>query len=366
MPNVQSDLARITLGVIFIGILIGASLWILQPFVPALIWATMIVVPTWGLMRRVQAHLWGKRSLAVTVMTLLLLLTFAVPVLLALETIVAHADTIVTWVKSLATYDLPPAPAWVEGLPLVGDKTAAAWNDLAARSAGELSRLASPYARKFALWFVAQLGDIGMLMLQILLTVIIAAILYATGERARERLRRFGWRLAGERGERAVILAGQAIRGVALGVVATALIQALFGGVGLVLAGVPLAGLLTALMFLMGIIQIGAGVVMALATLWVFWQGDFPWGVVLTVWTVIVATMDNVLRPLLIRRGANLPLLLIVAGVIGGLIAFGLVGIFIGPIVLAVSHTLLDAWLQEAPMEAVPTRIEEPDKAKRA
>ncbi len=363
MPDIQSDIARTTLSVLFIGILITASLWVLRPFLPALIWATMIVVPTWGLMRAVQVRLWGKRSLAVVVMTLILLLTFVVPFLLAIETIVSHADTIIAWAKSLAAFDLPSAPAWVEGLPLVGAKAAAAWNDLAARSAGEFGRLVAPYARQFAIRFLAELGNFGLLTLQFLLTVVIAAILYATGERVLDRLHRFGKRLAGERGERAVRLAGQAIRGVALGIVVTAFVQALFGGVGLAIAGVPFAAVLTALMFLLGVIQIGAGPVMLVATIWMFWQGDYAWGIVLTVWTVIVTSMDNILRPLLIRRGAGLPLLLIFAGVIGGLVAFGLVGIFIGPIVLAVSYTLFEAWLQETSTEAVPAQVSERGKA---
>lgn len=366
MSYIQSDIARTTLSVLFIGVLISASLWVLRPFLPALIWATMIVVPTWGLMRAVQAHLWGKRNLAVIVMTLILLLTFVVPFLLAIETIVSHADTIIAWVKSLAAFDLPPAPAWVEGLPLIGAKAAESWNDLAARSAGEFGRLVAPYARQFAIRVLAELGNFGLLTLQFLLTVVIAAILYATGEQALERLHRLGRRLAGERGERAVHLAGQAIRGVALGIVVTAFVQALFGGVGLAIAGVPFAAVLTALMFLLAVIQIGAGPVMLIATIWMFWQGDYAWGVALAVWTVIVTSMDNILRPLLIRRGAGLPLLLIFAGVIGGLVAFGLVGIFIGPIVLAVTYTLFEAWLQETPTEAVPVQVAERDRIDQA
>lgn len=364
MPDIQSDIARTTLSVLFIGILIIVSLWVVRPFLPAIIWATMIVVPTWGLMRAVQAYLWGKRSLAVIVMTLILLLTFVIPFMLAIETIVSHADTIIAWVKSLATFELPPAPAWVAGLPLVGAKAATLWNDLAARSAGEFGRLVAPYASKIAIRFLAELGNIGLLTLQFLLMVVIAAILYATGERVLDRLYRFGERLAGERGERAVRLAGQAIRGVAVGVVVTAFVQALFGGVGLAIAGVPFAAVLTALMFLLAVIQIGAGPVMLIATIWVFWHGDYGWGVVLAVWSVIVTSMDNVLRPLLIKRGAGLPLLLIFAGVIGGLVAFGLVGIFIGPIVLAVSYTLFEAWLEDTPTKAVPPQVPERDRDK--
>ena len=160
-------------------------------------------------------------------------------------------------------------------------------------------------------------------------------------------MRRFARRLAGERGEDAVVLAGDAIRGVALGVGVTALVQAVLGGIGLAIAGVPFAGLLTALMFMLCIAQVGPLPVLVPAVIWVFWSGDTGWGIFLAVWTVVVGTLDNVLRPVLIRMGADLPLLLIFAGVIGGLLAFGLVGIFVGPVVLAVAYTLLEAWLDD-------------------
>ena len=162
-------------------------------------------------------------------------------------------------------------------------------------------------------------------------------------------MRRFGRRLAGERGDNVVQLAGKAIRGVALGVVLTAFVQALLGGIGLWVAGVPFAAVLTAVMFMLAVAQIGAVPVLVCALVWLWFQGSTGWFVALLVWTIIVGSMDNVLRPILIKKGADLPLLLIFAGVIGGLVSFGLLGLFVGPVVLAVAYTLLDAWVSEAP-----------------
>jgi len=137
---------------------------------------------------------------------------------------------------------------------------------------------------------------------------------------------------------------------VALGVVVTAIMQAALGGIGLAIAGVPLAGVLTALMFALCIAQIGPLLVLLGATAWAFHSLGTGWGIFLLVWSAVVGTMDNFLRPILIRRGANLPLMLIFAGVIGGLVAFGIVGIFVGPVILAVAYTLVDDWVsQEAP-----------------
>ncbi len=209
---------------------------------------------------------------------------------------------------------------------------------------------AAPYAGSAAGWFVGALGGFGIVVVQFVLTVVIAAVLYAGGERAAAIVQLFGHRLAGERGRQSVLLAGQAIRGVALGVVVTALLQSVLGGIGLAIAGVPFAPVLTAVMFMMCIAQLGPGLVLIPAVVWQYWTGGPGWGTFLLVWSLIVISLDNIVRPMLIRKGAHLPMILLLAGVIGGLIAFGLVGIFLGPVVLAVAYTLLQAWMEEDPI----------------
>jgi len=160
-------------------------------------------------------------------------------------------------------------------------------------------------------------------------------------------VRRFARRLADERGENSVVLAGQAIRAVALGVVVTAVAQSTLAGLGLAVAGIPYAAVLTAIIFILCIAQLGPILVLAPAVGWLYWSGDPIWGTVLLVWTVIVGTMDNFLRPVLIKRGADLPLLLIFVGVIGGLISMGIIGLFVGPTVLAVTYRLLESWISD-------------------
>jgi predicted PurR-regulated permease PerM len=345
MQAPQSDLPRTTLGVLFIGVMIVASLWVLKPFIAATIWAVMIVVSTWPMLRWFQSRLWGRRGLAVLVMTLLILMLLVVPLMLAIGTIVRNADTIVAKAGMLATLQLPPPPAWLGNLPLVGERAVALWEQAAAAgSAGLMSRVA-PYADDIVKWFVAQAGSLGLVFVQILITAALAAVMYAGGESAAMAVRRFGHRLAGAQGESVVVLAGQAIRGVALGVGVTAVVQAGLGGIGLAIVGVPFAELLTAVMLLLCIAQLGPSLVMFPAVAWVYWSGDTAWGTFLLVWSVVVGALDNFLRPVLIKLGADLPLLLILSGVIGGLLAFGLIGIFVGPVVLAVSYTLLGAWV---------------------
>ena len=344
--NTQRDLTRTVLAVLLMVILIGASFWVLSPFLLAIVWAAMIVVATWPIMLKLQQRL-RSRALAVTIMTGAMVLVFVVPLVLAIQTLVDNTDTIKEWGHTLATAPIPPPPEWVSRIPLVGAKIAAGWSSIAAAGKGDLVARLAPYAAAAAQWVAGALGGVGMLGLQFLLTVIISAVMYTQGEAAKAGLIRFGRRLAGDRGEGVVVLAGQAIRGVALGVVVTALAQTVLAGVGLAVAGIPFAGLLTCVILLLCIAQIGPILVLLPAVIWLFWNDQTAWGVALLVWSIGVGTMDNVLRPILIRKGADLPLLLIFSGVIGGLIAFGIVGLFVGPVVLAVTYTLLKDWVGE-------------------
>jgi len=349
----RRDLTQTVLAVLLTVILIGASFWILRPFLLAIIWAAMIVVATWPMMLSLQGRM-RSRALAVAIMSSAMVLVFVVPLVLAIQTLVDNAATIKTWLSALATAAIPPPPDWVSRIPLVGAKLADAWAGVAAAGkAGLVARLA-PHAVAAGQFLLDALGGLGVAGLQFLLTVVIAVIMYTQGEAARAGLIRFGRRLAGDRGEGAVILAGQAIRGVALGVVVTALAQTVLAGIGLAVAGIPLAGLLTGVVLLLCIAQVGPLLVLAPAVGWLFYTDQTGWGIALLVWTVIVGFMDNFLRPFLIKKGADLPLLLIFAGVLGGLVAFGIVGLFVGPVVLAVTYTLLADWVREGDLGSAP------------
>lgn len=347
MTEIRRDLTRTTLAIFCIIGLAGLSLWVLRPFLAATVWATMVVVATWPLLKSLEARFGERRAPAVAVMTLAMLLLLVLPLWLAIGTISDHSEQLTVAVKSLAENGLPLPPAWVATLPLVGEQVAAGWTQLATRGTSELIAQVAPYAADTGKWALAQVGGFGGMLIQFLLVVVIAAILYASGETAARMVRRFGRRLAGERGENSIILAGQAIRGVALGVGVTALVQTVLGGLGLAVAGVPFASLLSAVMLMLCIAQIGPMLVLLPAVGWMYWTGDNGWATALLVWSLMVGSLDNILRPMLIKRGADLPLLLIFSGVIGGMLSFGLIGIFVGPVVLAVTYTLLQAWVED-------------------
>ncbi len=347
MSPYNQDIGRVTLLVLFIGGLLLASFWILQPFLAAILWATTLVLATWPVMLWVQRHAGNRRAVAVLVMTVAILLVLIIPLWLAVGTVLANIEIIGDLVRTVLSLRMPPPPEWIRQLPLIGGSVADAWERIRQSGLGELASRLMPYAGAMTQWVAAAAGSVGGMFVQFLLTTVIAAVMYAGGERAAAQLLRFGRRLAGERGEKAIHLAGQAIRSVALGVVVTALAQSVIGGIGLAVVGVPFAALLTALMFVLCLIQLGPALVLVPTVVWLYYSNDVVSGTVLLVFTVVATTIDQFIRPILIRRGADLPLLLILAGVVGGLIAFGILGIFIGPTVLAVAYTLVNAWIDE-------------------
>ncbi len=359
LPARHSDLTRTTFAVLFMGLLIGGSLWILRPFLGPTIWATMVVVATWPLMLRVQAWAGGRRWVAVLVMSLALLLLFVVPLVLAIGTIFVNVEVIGDWIRVVSAWrPAEDPPEWLRRLPVIGALLDTLWDQAAAMGLRDLLPKITPYAGDVSKWVLAEVGSIGYLIVQFLVTVCVAAVMYAMGEGFADFTRRFANRLAGAHGLDALQLAGDAIRGVALGVGVTALAQSALGWIGLALAGVPFAGLLTALMFMLCIAQVGPIPVLLPAAAWVLWgDGSVGWGIFLFVWAMFVGTVDNFIRPVLIRMGADLSLLLIFAGVIGGLVAFGLVGLFVGPVVLAVALRLLEAWMDERQLPAENTGV---------
>jgi predicted PurR-regulated permease PerM len=343
------EVARIMLLVISIGLLLTGSLWILLPFLVAIAWATMIVISTWPILLKVQHTAGDRRWVAVVVMTIVSLATFVVPLLAAVSTLFDAAERSPAVLRDLVDRGLGPPPAWIANLPGVGERVIEKWTALSAAGPDALVETLRPYARSAAASVLALTGGAGAMLIQMLLTIAIAAILYASGETAARGVLAFAHRIGEERAEETVRLAAKAVRSVALGVLVTALVQSALAGLGLWVAGVPHPGLFTAIAFVLAVAQLGPLLVLAPAVFWLYWSGHAGWGTALLIWSLPVIALDNVLRPILIRRGVELPMLLIVAGVIGGLIAFGVIGLFVGPVVLAASYTLLKAWIAEVP-----------------
>ncbi|QCT21084.1 AI-2E family transporter YdiK [Jejubacter calystegiae] len=349
------DVPQILLSVLFLMVMIVACLWIVQPFILGFAWAGTVVIATWPLLIKLQKLLWGRRSLAVLVMMLILILVFVLPFALLVNSVVESSGPLVYWATS--GHMTLPTLEWLKSIPMAGDKLYTSWNTLVESGGHAIMDKVRPYIGTTTTWFIGQAAHIGRFLMHCGLMLLFSVLLYWRGEQVAYGLRHFACRLAARRGDAAVILAAQAVRAVALGVVVTALVQGVLGGVGLAVSGIPYATLLAVVMILSCLIQLGPLPVLIPAIIWLYWSGDTTWGTVLLVWSCVVGTLDNVLRPVLIRMGADLPMVLILSGVIGGMIAFGMIGLFIGPVVLAVSWRVYSVWVSEAPLPD-----EDPDK----
>jgi predicted PurR-regulated permease PerM len=341
------DLTRTMLSVGTIALLIFSSAWILRPFVTAFLWAAVIVISTWPVLIRLQARLWGKRGLAVAIMVFVLLLVLIVPLAFGVGALTGNIHGIAAKIESLKTLAIPPPPEWLSGSVIGRGKIGTTWAQLAAQGPDGLAAHVTPYVSQSLRWIVMQIGGAGAMILQFLLTAILCGVLYMNGESTARGVRRFAVRLAGANGDRAATLAAGSIRGVSIGIVVTALIQTLIAGTGLAIASTPGALLLTAMILFLCLAQLGPALIMIPAVIWEFYSGSGPSGGILLVFALVSMTIDNFIRPILIRKGADLPLLLIFAGVIGGMIGIGIMGIFLGPVILAVTYNLMKEWVED-------------------
>jgi len=346
----RSEVARSFFLIVVLSALLAGSLYILRPFLPGLIWAGTIVVATWPLLLWLQGRVGNRRWLAVLILMACLVVVMVLPLYLTIDTFAERSDEIVGAIRKLPTYTLFPPPSWVHDVPLVGPRATAEWQRLSDVGPGGLLARVEPYLTMAARWALGHAAVLGAFGIHMVVTLVLSGILYVRGEAAARFISDGAVRLAGPAGEVAVILAGQAIRAVAMGIVLTAAAQTALGGLGLWAADVPVAGILTAVMLLLCIAQIGPLLPMLAGVIFLYRADANVAATLLLLWAIVVGTMDNVMRPWLISRGVRIPLLLILSGVIGGMLAFGLVGLFIGPVVLAVTQAMLRAWVQGTPL----------------
>jgi predicted PurR-regulated permease PerM len=336
-------------------LLLFACLYVITPFAPALLWSAVIVVTLWRPLEWLTARLGGRRGLVATLLALAMLALVVMPAISVVEMLADGVPRMRQMLAELFAAVPREPPGAVLALPVVGTQAGDAWRMLAedATAAGDIAQRIAPAVAR---WLLARLAGIGETLLQFALVAIATAVLYAQGPAAATMAERLAARLGGAAGTEALDVATRAIRGVSAGVIGTAAAQALLAGIGFAVAGVPAPVLLAVGVLLFGIIQIGPLPVWLPVVIWLSATGDTLTAILLLAWNAgVVQTIDNVLRPLLISRGARLPLLLMLVGVLGGLIAMGLIGVFLGPTLLGVGYVMLRRWLgMELPGEAAP------------
>lgn len=325
-------------------VLFGASFWVMAPFWSALFWGAVLAFASWPLMRLLTRWLGGRESLAAGILTLGWMLLVAVPLVWLGFNLADHVRDAVALIKDIQVDGLPEAPAWLGSIPFVGERLVAMWGSIDEQGAALMVSI-KPYLGQVGNWLLARSAQIGGGILELTLSLVFVFFFYRDGPRLAMFVHRLLERLIGERAGYYIELVAGTVQRVVNGVIGTAAAQALLALIGFLIAGVPGALVLGIVTFLLSLIPMGPPLVWIPATAWLAWKGDYTYAVFLGVWgTFVISGVDNVLKPYLISRGGNLPLVIVLLGVFGGLIAFGFIGLFIGPTLLAVAYSLLTDW----------------------
>ncbi|MGX4769583.1 AI-2E family transporter [Bradyrhizobium guangdongense] len=337
------ELIRLVIRIGLLALLIIWALVLIRPFGTILVWAFVLAVAFNPVFVRLAKILGGRPKLAAGLLTVVNLLVLIGP---AAWLGIGAVEGLRDFAGQLTAGELkiPSAPEAIKSWPLIGPQLHELWNQASSNIRSAL-RTVAPYLKPFAGTLLGLVGDAGVGAVKFLLSVAVAGFILPYGQLFVAAGRGFLSRIVPEQSEHFLDLAGATIRAVSQGVIGIAVIQALLAGIGFNLAGIPIAGLLAFVVLLLSIVQIGAAIVMLPVIIWIWTDKDVTTAVLLTLFLVIVGLLDNVLKPLLMGRGLTTPTLVILLGVIGGTLAHGIVGLFIGPIVLSLLWELSVAWI---------------------
>jgi len=361
-PNDMADRERLTSAVIdlsirlaVLGILLYWSFILIRPFIDIAIWSVVLTVALYPVYDRMVRWLGGRRWVAAALLTIISLLVVIGPATwLALGLI----DSIRTLSDrfDLSALALPPPYPSIKDWPLIGEPIYQMW-DLASTNIREALDKMAPYLKPFGSTLLQIAADAGTGTVKFFIAIIVSGFLFPPAPELARSVRTYARRIAPARGEQLVDLAGAAIRAISRGVIGISVLQASLAGIGLVVAGIPAASLLTSAILILGIIQIGPSVVILPLIVWV-WMTYEPWPALLfTAYMLPVNLIDNLLRPFVMGRGLDVPMLVVLIGVFGGAISQGISGLFLGPIILSVIWQLMVAWSEEQPEATDPAQV---------
>ncbi|WP_342245778.1 AI-2E family transporter [Pseudomonas sp. OTU5201] len=342
--------------------LLGACLWVLAPFVSALFWAAVLAFASWPLMRLLCNLMKGRETAAAGLLTAGWIVLVALPLAWLLGNLAEHVRDVTELVKDVQVEGLPPSPAWLPEIPLVGDRLVRVWHSIDAQGAAIFASL-KPYMGQAGNWVLARSAQIGGGIVELVVSLVLVFFFYRDGPRMALFVERGLERLIGERAEHYLALVAGTVQRVVNGVIGTAAAQAVLALIGFWIVGVPGALVLGMVTFALSLIPMGPPLVWGPVTAWLAWQGDYGYAIFLGIWGMfVISGVDNVLKPYLISRGGNLPLVVVLLGVFGGILAFGFMGLFLGPTLLAVAYSLISDWIGDAqPQVVVPpeTKVQE-------
>lgn len=334
------------IGLIAVVVLATACFLVLRPFLSALLWAAILVFSTWPAFRLLRERLRLSPGVAALAMVVAEFLLIGLPLVYATPTRREDIEGLRTAVEQLLSQDFPDFGLWLGGIPVVGAWLAGWWADFAPDLPGMIAVI-RPHAGAIAQSALAVLLAVLSGLAEVLMAILFAFFLYRDGPAIAARMEGALQRLAGERTRHLLELTGDVTRGVVFGLLGTAVVQGVMTTFGLWIAGVPRPVLLGVIAGVISILPVGAPLVWIPATIWLFAEGQTAWGIFLALYGGLgISSIDNVIRPWFISRGADLPLLLTLLGALGGVFAFGFLGLFLGPVVLAVGFTLLKDWAE--------------------
>lgn len=325
------------------GLLVVSCLFILWPFVPLIMWGIIIAIASYPTFLKLEKLLKGRRALAATVWTLLLLVVLIVPLVLLAQSVMEGARPLAAKLRD-GSLVVPPPPPSVEHWPIIGPTLARTWNAASNNLSDTLMKFA-PQIKSAVPSILAASAGLASTVLQFFLSILLSGVLLANAQAAYNITRSLAIRLFGENGPQYQQLVGTTIRSVTFGVLGVALIQSAFAAVGFLVVGLPGAGVWSVLFLVAAVVQVGM-VVLVPAIIYVFAVASTTKAVIFLVWCIIVGLMDNILKPILLGRGAAVPMAVVFLGVIGGFMAMGIIGLFVGAIVLSVGYKLFLAWIQ--------------------
>ena len=353
MKNTSQRLEQVALLIVSALLALGCLL-VLRPFVSAVLWALILALATWPALLWFERRLKHRRGAAALLLTSLLLLACVLPLTLVSWNLADNVTSLFGSVRELAEKGPPEAPAWLARVPLAGDALTLRWNELVKdqpRLLAGVRQLASP--TKDAL--LAGGTFLGQAIFHSLLSLFLLFFIYRDGEAIFRRIQIGASKIAGDRSRRLLTIAGNTLQSAIYGIVGTAFAQGILAGLGFLIAGVPAPFLLAVFTFVLSPIPVGPPLVWVSAAIWLFSHGSIGWGIFMLLWgALLVSSVDNFLKPYLISRGSDLPLVLILLGVLGGALTFGALGVFLGPALLAVGYTVLKEWSETQPSEATP------------
>lgn len=335
-----------------LGLLLYWTFELVRPFLTIIVWASIIAVALYPAFVWLAGKLGGREHLAAFLLTAFSFLVAVGPVtwigIDAVDSSKALFER-VDWEK----LSLPPPPSSVKSWPVFGDEIFAVWT-MAAENTRVIAVKVYPYLKPWGATALSTATTAAIGIIKFLIAIILSGFLFVPAPSLINGIKRLVARLNPERGERFVALAGSTIRSVSRGVIGIAVLQAGLAGIGLYIAGIHGAGIITLLALILGIIQIGCSVVLIPVTIWAWFIMEPVSALIFTLYMVPVSLVDNLLRPLVLGRGLQTPMLVIFIGVLGGTIAYGITGLFLGPIVLAVIWELAVAWIYQDSQDIVP------------